>query len=198
MGAKGMEQILKWAFQITAFLLAAGFLQELVPGEESAQYVRFFLGLFFLAVVLRPVLQFSGVENPLREVSAQITDLWEGRTAEVSAQELEQKLENQTVQLAEQKIKEQTEEFLTEKGYEVIHVDVWLEDGQKLQIVGSIRKNSPQRSNGQVRIDPVQIGRGENESGERQTTLEQELFQALQLESGTVVLWMQKEGGGTE
>lgn len=193
-----MGQILNWAFQITAFLLAAGFLQELVPGEESARYVRFFLGLFFLAVVLRPVLQLSGIENPLQEVSAQVTDLWEGRTAEVSAQELEQQLADQTVQLAEQKIKEQTEDFLTEKGYEVIHVDVWLEESQGLQIVGSIAKKTSGQSAGEIRIDPVQIGTGEASGGVRQTALEQELFQTLQLESGTVVLWLHEEGGSVE
>ena len=193
-----MEQILNWAFQITAFLLAAGFLQELVPGEESARYVRFFLGLFFLAVVLRPVLQLSGIENPLREVSVQVTDLWEGRTAEVSAQELEQQMTDQTVQLAEQKIKEQTEDFLMEKGYEVIHVDVWLEKTQGLQIVGSIEKKESKQSPGEIHIDPVQIGIGKISGSVRQTALEQELFQALQLESGTVVLWLHEKGGSGE
>ena len=69
-----MNQILTWAFQITAVLLATGFLQELVPGEENAKYVHFFLGLFFLALVLRPVLSLTGVENPLQEVAAQVSE----------------------------------------------------------------------------------------------------------------------------
>ena len=88
-----MNQILTWAFQITAFLLAAGFLQELVPGEENAKYVHFFLGLFFLALVLRPVLSLTGVENPLQEVSARVSELWNAPASDVSAQELEQQLE---------------------------------------------------------------------------------------------------------
>lgn len=193
-----MNQILTWAFQITAFLLATGFLQELVPGEENAKYVHFFLGLFFLALVLRPVLSLTGVENPLQEVAAQVSELWNAPASEVSAQELEQQLEQQTVQLAEQKLKEQTEQFLQEQGYEVLHVDVWLEETQGLQIVGTIRKAEQEQKEDSVHIDRVQIGTGENTEGVRQTALEQALFEELQLESGTVILWLHGEGGVSE
>lgn len=193
-----MNQILTWAFQITAFLLAAGFLQELVPGEENAKYEHFFLGLFFLALVLRPVLSLTGVENPLQEVSARVSELWNAPASDVSAQELEQQLEQQTVQLAEQKLKEQTEQFLQEQGYEVLHVDVWLEETQGLQIVGTIRKAEQEQKEGSVYIDRVQIGTGENTQGVRQTALEQALFEELQLESGTVILWLHGEGGVSE
>ena len=48
------------------FMLILMVLTYLVPKEEYKKYIQFFIGLFVVVLLLKPVLEFFTVDNPTR------------------------------------------------------------------------------------------------------------------------------------
>ena len=71
-----MNAVVRWAFSITAFLLFASLWEELFPKQRDRKYIRFFWGLLFLLIVLKPVAGWFCADEWLEEYVKAFETIW--------------------------------------------------------------------------------------------------------------------------
>ncbi len=62
-----MTLLAEWLENFTVFALIFGLVMGMLPNEKYEPYVRLFLGLFFLVLMLYPILQIGAVGETMEE-----------------------------------------------------------------------------------------------------------------------------------
>ena len=119
-----MSQVLNWVWRIAVFYLLMTVTEQLLPSEKYRKYVRLYLGVVFLLLVLSPAASLAGLKEDLTEAMEQA-----GRQAARDELRIEQEAGNEAryrVILSEYRewIRTQTAQLVSEEGYSLEDLEV--------------------------------------------------------------------------
>ena len=124
------EAIYSWIKCLAIFYILLTMLLHLVPTEKYQRYVRFFMGLVLMVMLVTPVLS-------LLEKSRQLPDSFSGLYQQEEQKRLELEMENLQKNLLETGMEEQLGENILESlqknGIEVLYCEVHIE-GELLKV----------------------------------------------------------------
>ena len=133
--------LMLWVRQICGFLLLSSLLKYLLSQKQYSSYVRLFLNLLLVLVLLRPILQVSpqNAEAVWQEAAAQIRNGdWRRQLAGMTEQEAG------NVQL-DRILKSQLEEQLAKHGYLLERLETdWNQSDGSLSAIRLTVKNDPE------------------------------------------------------
>lgn len=120
--------IRNWIFTIIIFVLVMSFLQQLVAGKKYEKYVRFYIGLILIIVVVSPLVSlFNG--NDLFELSFMEENFKQAvGEASMEAEQFQELKEERVSGQYESQIQLALEKLINEEGYELIQGNIILED----------------------------------------------------------------------
>ena len=135
-----MSQVLNWVWRIAVFYLLMTVTEQLLPSEKYRKYVRLYLGVVFLLLVLSPAASLAGLKEDLTEAMEQA-----GRQAARDELRIEQEAGNEAryrVILSEYRewIRTQTAQLVSEEGYSLEDLEVDFEEDPEAETFGRIRE----------------------------------------------------------
>ena len=96
-----VAEICKWIENIAFFSILQVLVLHLLPSGEQQKYVRFFMGMVFLIVLLEPLLTLEGGEMAFNDIYEKAALEQEVTIFEERQEKLEQKIEKYAEQMQE-------------------------------------------------------------------------------------------------
>ena len=113
-----MEWISQWIQNLAFFFVFLSAIMNFLPKGEEKKYIRFFMGMLLILVLIKPLLQLGNLEEVINQkvLSGSIEESFEEMMRETGQQEI---TETDYVKNAcEREMKEQIEQLMQEYGYE--------------------------------------------------------------------------------
>ncbi len=120
------DAIYSWVKSIAVFYIFLTLLLHLVPTERYQRYIRFFMGLLLIVLVMSPVLS---VLKKGRGVSVEFGKLYQQEEKKRLQLEIENLQKNWLEKGCEEQLGENIAEFLKNDGIEVARCEVHIEGG---------------------------------------------------------------------
>ena len=120
------DAIYSWVKGIAVFYIFLTMLLHLVPTERYQRYIRFFMGLLLIVLVMSPVLS---VLKKSRGVSVDFGKLYQQEEKKRLQLEIENLQKNWLEKGCEEQLGENIAEFLKNDGIEVARCEVHIEGG---------------------------------------------------------------------
>lgn len=131
-----MEWLAEWIRNLAFYFIFLSAIMNLLPGGEEKKYIRFFMGMLLILLLLRPMLQWGDWEEKLEKevLSDSLEEAFEEMMRETGRQELAG--EAYVKHACEREVEHQLETFFSEYGYEIVKCEISFFDGDLLELEG--------------------------------------------------------------
>lgn len=157
-----MGGIKDWVIGIVGFILIMSVISHLINGKKFLKYIKFFMGLILILIVLSPAGKLFSIEDIYNDILSVCT-------GELELSELKTEL---TVGLSEYSdsviaaykdtIKETVNSIASEEGYEVAQIDADInvdEESKDYGVINSLKVFlSEEKNTDEIKVDKIQIG----------------------------------------
>ncbi|MGN1140796.1 MAG: stage III sporulation protein AF [Oliverpabstia sp.] len=129
-----MEWISQWIQNLAFFFVFLSAIMNFLPKGEEKKYIRFFMGMLLILVLIKPLLQLGDLEEVINQkvLSGSIEESFEEMMRETGQQEI---MGTDYVKNAcEREMQEQIEQLMREYGYEIKSCKITFFDGDVLEL----------------------------------------------------------------
>ena len=161
-----MNQVMEWVGQIAVFYLLMTVVEQLLPDSKYRKYVRLYLGMVMIRVVVAPVVSLANLEGSLEGAMKQVeTELAQSelRLEAVAGNEVRYQMILDGYEIL---IREQASEITNREGYLLYDADVNFEENPEADDFGRILSIAlvvgPKRTG--IIVDPITVGENNSDS----------------------------------
>lgn len=129
-----MEWISQWAGNLAVYFIFLSAVMNLLPGGEEKKYLRFFLGLLLILLVLKPVLELKNLDTVL-EGNVLAETLADSYAQMVREEEAQKRLgESYVKDACGKELESQVRQLVDSMGYQTQECQVIFFEGETLEI----------------------------------------------------------------
>lgn len=157
-----MDGIKEWVIGIVGFILIMSVISHLINGKKFLKYIRLFMGLILVLIVLSPAGKLFSIEDVYNDILSVCT-------GELELSELKTELDTGLSEYADSvmeaykdTITETVKGLVSEEGYEVAEIEADInvdEASEEYGVINSLKVYLSERvENGEINIEKIQIG----------------------------------------
>ena len=129
-----MDGIRQWIQNLTFFFIFLSAVMNFLPKGEEKKYVRFFMGMLLLLIVIKPLLQLGNMETVMKQkvLAGSIEETFE----EIMRESVQQDITGMDYikNACEIEMKEQIKQLMQEYGYEMKTCSITFFEGDALEL----------------------------------------------------------------
>ena len=129
-----MDGIRQWIQNLTFFFIFLSAVMNFLPKGEEKKYVRFFMGMLLLLIIIKPLLQLGNMETVMKQkvLAGSIEETFE----EIMRESVQQDITGMDYikNACEREMKEQIKQLMQEYGYEVKTCSITFFEGDALEL----------------------------------------------------------------
>lgn len=154
-----MGGIKDWVIGITGFILIMTVISHLINGKKYIKYIRLFMGLILILIVLSPVGRLFSIEDIYN-------DILRLSTGELKLNELQTELTagldvytDSVMAAYKEAISENVEKLVSKEGYEVARIEADINTDENYGVLNSLKVFlSKIQKEDMIKINKIQIG----------------------------------------
>lgn len=129
-----MEGIYQWVRNLAFFFIFLSVVMNFLPGGEEKKYIRFFMGMLLILVLIKPLLEFGNMGEVLEQqvLADSVGEAFEEMMRETGRQELTGT--DYVKNACAREMEEQLSQLMEEYGYEIKKCSVSFFDGDTLEL----------------------------------------------------------------
>ena len=151
------ETIYSWMRNLVCYCLVYSIVMNIVPQKQYQMYIKNFMGMLLVVMILTPVLQFFLSDRVLKEFfqTEEMRAAWEEarRTDVVFTQESDEYL----LYACREEITEQIKEMLGEYGLYPADIEVTLKQGEMIEVENIRIQAVSQGESGRITVGEVEV-----------------------------------------
>ena len=151
------ETVYSWMRNLVCYYLVYSIVMNLVPQKQYQMYIKNFMGMLLVVIILTPVLQFFHSERDLQEFfqTEEMKVAWEEarRTEVVFTQESDEYL----LYACREEIKGQIKEMLGDYGLYPADIEVTLKQGEMIEVENIYIQAVSQEESGRISVGEIKI-----------------------------------------
>lgn len=177
-----MEWISLWIQNLAFFFVFLSAIMNFLPKGEEKKYIRFFMGMLLILVLIKPLLQLGDLEEVINQkvLSGSIEESFEEMMRETGQQEITGT--DYVKNACERKMKEQIEQLMQEYGYEIKTCKITFFDGDVLEL---------QDISVSVKEKETPDGSDENRMSDQEKFLKNKLEEVYKIPEGNINISIQ-------
>lgn len=135
-----MEWIRQWIRNLVFFFVFLSAVMNFLPKGEEKKYIRFFMGMLLILIVIRPLLQLGNMETMINQnvLTGSIEESFEEMMRETGQQKITGT--DYVKNACEREMKKQIEQLMQGYGYEIKSCKISFFDGDVLELQDIILK----------------------------------------------------------
>lgn len=129
-----MEWLMQWVENLAFYFIFLSALVHFIPGREERKYIRFFMGILLILLILEPILEIDHMGEELEQsvLAHSLEESFEEMLRETGRQEI---VGNVYVKEAcEREMSQQVELLLKGYGYRLLSCEISFFDGELLEL----------------------------------------------------------------
>ncbi|MBQ9885760.1 MAG: stage III sporulation protein AF [Lachnospiraceae bacterium] len=157
-----MSEIKDWAIGIIGFILIMSIVSHLVNGRKFFKYIRFFMGLILVLIVIKPVSSFFDLDKKLE-------DFLNSYGIELSINDLQSKLElsldefkDNYIESYKEAIRDKISDIVKNDGYDAVKIDADVNEDNASEDYGRIEGLKiylkAMADSASIKVDKIKIG----------------------------------------
>ena len=140
MRGKHMEGIYEWIKNLVCYLIFTTMIGHMIPDKKYEKYLRLFVGMVFLLLLVSPLADLCGLEYQVTEAFARLTFQNEATTLKREIEVVDEERFQRVIETYEEVIKAEIHQIATDLGMICQQVEVRLESDDSKDTFGRIQQ----------------------------------------------------------
>ncbi|MBS6196122.1 MAG: stage III sporulation protein AF [Clostridiales bacterium] len=178
-----MEWLAQWVRNLAFYFIFLSAVMNFIPGGEEKKYIRFFMGMLLILVMLQPLLQISGLDGKIEGevLEDSLGEAFEEMMRETGRQEMTGT--DYVKDACGKEVEAQIGQLADHYGYETITCEVTFFDGERLELQGISLKLRPTEEKSQEE--------GTASAEEQKENIKNELEEVYNIPGGNINIMIQ-------